>query len=128
MSAIKECSFFLLNSNLVFIAVIALSYDVLALILIYFTNSFLILGICTFFMFSNFVKLSRYCRFMNHIFLVQNKAQLIIFKSSRKYIAVLYRFDNTFSKNLIEFFNFVFKCRFYVVFLVVFDFLYNDPV
>ena len=27
-----------------------------------------------------------------------------------------------------EFFNFVFNCRFYFVFLVVFNFLYNDPV
>ena len=41
---------------------------------------------------------------------------------------VLYRFDNTSSKNLIEFFNFVFNCRFYFVFLVVFNFLYNEPV
>ena len=41
---------------------------------------------------------------------------------------VLYRFDNTFSKNLIEIFNFVFKCHFYFVFSVVFNFLYNDPV
>ena len=41
---------------------------------------------------------------------------------------ILYRFDNTFLKNLIEFFNFVFNFRFYFVFLVVFNFLYNEPV
>ena len=43
-------------------------------------------------------------------------------------MVVLYRFDNTFSNNLIEIFNFVFNCRFYFVFLVVFNFLYKDPV
>ena len=37
-------------------------------------------------------------------------------------------FDNSFSKNLIDFLNFIFNCRFYFVFLVVWNFLYNDPV
>ena len=32
-------------------------------------------------------------------------------------------FDNTFPKNSIEFFNFLFNCRFYIVFLVVWNFL-----
>ena len=43
-------------------------------------------------------------------------------------MVVLYRFDSTFSKYLIEFFNFVSNFRFYFVFLVVFIFLYNEPV
>ena len=79
-------------------------------------------------MFSSFVKLSRYFQFIHHFFLVQNNAQLIIFKSLKTQIVVLYRFDSTFSKNLIEFFIFVSNCRFYFVFLVVFNFLYNDLV
>ena len=32
------------------------------------------------------------------------------------------------SKNSFEIFIFVFNCRFYFVFLVVWNFLYNDPV
>ena len=71
------------------------------------------LGICPFFMFSNFIKLSRYCQFIYHIFRVRNNAQLIIFKSLKILNVVLYR---TFSKNLIEFLIFVSKCRFQFVF------------
>ena len=41
---------------------------------------------------------------------------------------VFYDFDTTFSKNLIEFFNFVFNCRFYSVFLVVWDIPNNNLV
>ena len=78
-------------------------------------------------MFSNFVKLSRYCQFKYHNFCFQNNTQLKIFKSLKIYV-VLYHFDNTFSKNLIELFNFVFNCLLYFVFLVVFNFLYNDAV
>ena len=37
-------------------------------------------------------------------------------------------FDYTFSKKLIEIFHFVFNCRFYFVFFVASNFLYNDPV
>ena len=64
-------------------------------------------------MFSSFVKLSRNCQFIYHNFCVQNNKQVIIFKFLKIKIVVLYRFDSTFSKNLIEFFNFVFNCRFY---------------
>ena len=37
-----------------------------------------------------------------------------------------YGFDTTILKNLIDFLNFVLICRFYVVSLVVWKFLYND--
>ena len=126
VSANKECSFFLLNSNLVFIAVVRLKLWCSGFDSTRFHKFFL--GICPFFMFSKFVKLSRYCQFKYPNFGVQNNTQLEIFKSLKIYIVVLYRFDNTFSKNFIEFFNFVFNCRFCFVFLVVFNFLYNDPV
>ena len=79
-------------------------------------------------MFSIFVKLSRYWQFIYHLFCVQNNAQLIIFNYLNIWIVVLYHFDNTFSKNLIEIFNFDFNCHFYFFFLVIFNFLYNDPV
>ena len=79
-------------------------------------------------MFSSFVKLPPDCQFIYHIFRVQNNAPYIIFNSLKIQIVVLYRFDSTFSKNLTEFLNFVFNCRFYFVFLVVINFLYNDPV
>ena len=41
---------------------------------------------------------------------------------------VVHRFDNNFSKNLIDFFDFVSNCRFYFVFLVVSDLLYKGSV
>ena len=51
----------------------------------------------------------------------------MINKSLKIQIVVVHRFDNTFSKNLTEFFYFC-NCRFYFVFLVVSNFLYKDPV
>ena len=79
-------------------------------------------------MFSRFVKLSRYCQFIYHIFRDQNNEQLIILKSLKIWIVVFYHFDSTFSKILIKFLNIVFNCSFHFVVLIVFNFLYNDQV
>ena len=103
VSAIKECSFFLLNSNFVFIAVLRLQLWCSGFDNTRFHNFFFNFYVFAHFSFSNFAKLSRYCQFIYHTFRVQNNAQLIIFKSLKIQIVVLYRFDNTFLKNLNEF-------------------------
>ena len=120
----KECFFFLYflqNSKINFFSCFCLK--------LWFSGSdtsgfhfFLFLGVCPFFMFSRFFKLSRNCN--SYITLLTFK----LMKFLQVLIVVFYVFDTSFSKKLIEFFNFVFNCRFYFVLLVVTNFPNNELV